>query len=154
MKKLSLLLILAVTALSACRKEVTQVQPKQAVSVQWDIQTNDWQSDDGGLSYHASIDIPELTDAIFDHGAVLVYLSFDDGIYEALPEVFNGIAYGAIHSAGGLTVDMSAVDGSGISAPSGLIYAKVILVDAPLVALHPEMDFTDYNQVKTLLRAD
>jgi hypothetical protein len=152
MKKLSLLLILAVTALSACRKEVNQVQPKQAVSVQWDIQTEDWYSDDNGVSYAASADLPELTDAIFDHGAVLVYLSFDDNIYEALPEVFDGIAYGAIHSPGALTVDMHAVDGSAISAPSGLIYAKVILIDAPIIAMHPDLDLTDYNEVKEVLR--
>jgi hypothetical protein len=154
MKKLSLLLILAVTALSACRKEVTQVQPKQAVSVQWDIQANDWYSEDGGVSYAASADLPELTDAIFDHGAVLVYLSFDDNIYEALPEVFDGISYGAIHSPGALTVDMHAVDGGTIPAPSGLVYAKIILIDAPIIAMHPELDLTDYNQVKKVLRVN
>lgn len=150
MKKLTALLLLAIFALSACQKTVTKVQQvDQAYSATFNINTADWQTDDNGTSYYTSFDLPELDDIIFDHGAVLVYLSFDDNIYEALPEVYDGIAYGAIHSPGAVTVDLHAVDGSPLSgAPSGVVYAKIILIDAQQLSVHPNVNLLNLQDVQ------
>lgn len=149
MKKLTILLFLGILALGACRKEVTQVkQVNQAFSAIYDIKSTDWTTADNGLSYSTSFDVPELNSAIFDHGAVIVYLSFKDNIYEALPEVFDGISYGAIHSQGAVTVDLHAVDGSAITAPGGEIFAKIVLIDAQQLSLHPNVDLQNFQEVQ------
>lgn len=154
MKKPTLLLLLiAVVALGSCRKEVTRVsEVDQAFSQMFDITPDQWSTSDNGLSYSTTFDIPALSDAIFDHGAAVVYLSFVDNVYEALPEVYEGISYGAIHSPGSLTVDIYAVDGSQISAPQGEIYAKVILIDAKALNLHPNINLRDYNLVRSTFK--
>lgn len=156
MKKSTLILLATVlVALSACKKEVTQVnQVDQAFSRVYDIMPEDWATDDNGLSYSTSFDVPELTDAIFDHGAVVVYLSFVDGVYEALPEVYDGFSYGAIHGSGGVTIDVYALDGSTIDPPTGEIYAKVILIDATALSLHPGINLRDYNTLKSTFHLD
>jgi len=67
----------------------------------------------------------------------VVYLTFDDPttvsdpIYEAMPEVFDGVAYGAIHTTGSVTIDLRAADGGSLStAISSTVSVKVILMDA------------------------
>lgn len=149
MKKLSLFLLLGLLSLAACQKTVTKVERvDQAYSAVYSIISSDWATDDNGLSYSASFDVPELDNAIFDHGAVIVYLSFEDNVYEALPEVFDGIAYGAIHGPGGVTVDFHALDGSTLSPPQGEIYAKIVLISAQQLSLHPNVNLHNFNEVK------
>lgn len=141
------MLLLGVLSLSACRKTVTQ-RVDQAYSAVYSILSADWTTTDDGTSYSTTFEVPELDNIIFNHGAVIVYLSFKDDFYEALPEVFDGIAYGAIHSQGAVTVDLHAVDGSKITAPGGEIYAKIILIDARQLSLHPGVNLQDYQEVK------
>lgn len=150
MKKSTLLLLAgALLILASCRKEVNQVsEVDQAFGTVYDIKATDWSSSDNGLSYAVTFDVPELSDAIFDHGAVIVYLSFVDNVYEALPEVYDGIAYGSVHGPGTVTVDMQAVDGGTITPPDGEIYAKVVLIDATALSLHPGINLKDYNTVR------
>jgi hypothetical protein len=149
MKKLTVLFLLGIFALSACRKNVTRVERvDQAYSAVYDILPSDWQTSDNGISYSTTFDVPELSGAIFDHGAVIVYLSFYDNKYEALPEVFDGIAYGAIHSPGSVTVELHAVDGSLLEGPGGEVYAKIVLIDAQQLSLHPGVNLQNYNEVK------
>lgn len=149
MKKIPLLLLLGVFMLGACQKTVTKVeQVDQAYSAVYNIQGSDWKLSDDHLRCSTTFDVPELSSAIFDHGAVLVYLSFEDNIYEALPEVYEGIAYRATHSQGAVTVDLRAVDGSAITAPSGTVYAKIVLIDAQQLSLHPNVDLLNYDAVK------
>ena len=40
-----------------------------------------------------------------------------DPVYEALPEVIDGVAYGAIHTTGTVTIDLRAADGSNAPGP-------------------------------------
>ena len=132
--KISILLLLATLSLTACKKEVTEVQQvDQAFSAVYTLNPGGWTTSNGGQSYSTSLNVPELDDVILNDGAVIVYLSFDNGdSYEALPEVFDGVAYGTIHELGLITIDLQASDGSGavISAPGGTILAKVVLIDA------------------------
>ncbi len=56
------------------------------------------------------------------------FLSCED---EAMPEVFDGVAYGAIHTTGSITVDLRAADGSNAPGPiTAPTMIKVILMDA------------------------
>jgi hypothetical protein len=116
--------------ISSCTKTVTQIQQvDQAFSTIYTLNAGGWGSPDGGFSYSTNLDVPELNQNMLDNGAVVVYLSFDNGSnYEAIPEVFDGISYGSLHSLGLITLDLHAVDGTKINAPGGTILAKVVLI--------------------------
>jgi hypothetical protein len=146
MKNLALILLIAIAGLSSCSKDSTSV--REAHSQVIDINASDWTLSDDGLSCSATFDVPALTDAVFDHGAVMVYLSFEDGTYEAVPEVYGGFSYGTYHSSGTVSVDIHLVDGDKINPPTGVIYMKVVLINAQQLALHPNVNLHDYGEVK------
>jgi hypothetical protein len=124
--------LVSLVLLSSCTKTVTNVQTvDQAFSAIYTLNPSGWGTTDLGFTFSTTLGIPELDQTIQDNGAVIVYLSFDNGAtYEAIPEVFDGISYGSYHSTGVLTLDLHAVDGSTITAPGGVILAKVVLIDA------------------------
>ena len=150
MKRIFLLSALAIFIFSSCKKEVTEVQKvDQAFSAVYTIAPSDWSSTDGNLSFSAQMNVPEVDDVIYNQGAVLVYISFNGtGYYEALPEVFDGITYGAIHSKGTVTIDISALSGEAINAPTQNISAKVILIDATKLGLHKDVNLNDLKAVQ------
>ncbi len=150
MKKLFLLSALWLFIFSSCKKEITQVQQvNQAYSAVYSIAPSDWTTNDGGLSYTAELSVPELDNSIYQGGGVLVYLSFaGTGYYEALPEVFDGFTYGAIHSNGYIGIDISALSGDVFNPPSQNISAKIILIDAQSLDMHKDVNLNDINAVQ------
>lgn len=150
MKRLLILLAPAFLVFSSCRKEVTKVEKvDQAFSAVFTIQPGDWTTDNNGLSYTAQLNVPEVDDVLYQNGAVLVYLSFSGtNYYEAVPEVFDGIAYGAIHSNGYVGIDISAVSGDLINPPTQSISAKVVLIDASALSIHKDVNLKDLGEVQ------
>jgi hypothetical protein len=147
MKKIILLPIAALMIFSSCKKEVQQVN--QAFSAVYTIQPNNWSTDNDGLIYTASLTIPELDNSIYTSGGVLVYISFDNtNYYEALPEVFDGITYGAIHYNGYISIDISALSGNVVDPPSQNISVKVILIKAEVLRLHKDVNLHDLGEVQ------
>ncbi len=136
--KIALLSAFAIVTFSGCSKTTIQ-QVNQVFSAVYTVQANQWAlgtDPDGTTFYYTSLAVPELTQAIDLNGGVLVYLSFDDPsssspTYEQMPEVFDGVAYGAIHTTGSVTIDLRAADGSNAPGPiTGPTMIKVILLDA------------------------
>ena len=150
MKKLFLLSTVSLLIFSSCKKEITQVQKvNQAFSAVYTINPSDWTTNNGGLSYTAELSIPELDNTIYTSGGVLVYLSFSGtDYYEALPEVFDGFTYGAIHSNGYVGIDISALSGNIINPPGQSISAKIILIDAQSLDLHKDVNLKDLGAVQ------
>lgn len=150
MKKLFLLSAISLFIFSSCKKEITQVQQvNQAYSAVYNITSSDWTTNNGGLSYTASLQIPELDNSIYLGGGVLVYLSFSGtDYYEALPEVFDGFTYGAIHSNGYVSIDISDITGNIMNPPTQDISAKVILIDAQSLDLHKDVNLNDLRAVQ------
>ncbi|HEX5026437.1 MAG TPA: hypothetical protein VFV68_14255 [Agriterribacter sp.] len=150
MKRFLLLLALPLVIFSSCKKEVTEVQQvDQAFSAIYDIAPGDWVSSDNGISYAAELDVPELDNTVYQNGAVLVYLSFaGTNYFEALPQVFDGITYGAIHGDGYISIDMSALSGNAINPPGQTVVAKVVLIDATRLGLHKDINLRDLNAVQ------
>ncbi len=150
MKRLFLLSALPVFIFSSCTKEVTQVQQvDQAFSAVYDIAPGDWTTTNSGLSYSAELDVPELDNVIYQDGAVLVYLSFSGtSYYEALPQVFDGITYGAIHGNGYISIDISALSGNPVDPPGQTVSAKIILIDATRLALRGNINLRDIQAVE------
>jgi hypothetical protein len=148
MKKLILFSTLILLIFSSCKKDVTQ-QVNQAFSAVYTIAPSNWTTNNNGQSFTAELNIPEIDNTLYQNGAVLVYISFEGtNYYEALPEVFDGISYGAIHSPGYVGIDISALSGDPISAPTQSISAKVILIDAAALALHKDVNLHDLSAVK------
>jgi len=156
MKRLFILSTLAFMIFASCKKEVTQVQKvNQAFSAVYNIDPSDWTTTNNGVSYTAELNIPELDDAIYSNGAVLVYLSFSGtSYYEALPEVFDGITYGVIHSTGYVGIDISTLSGDLINPPGQTISAKVVLIDAAALAMHKDVNLHDLGAVKQAFNID
>ena len=150
MKRLFLLLSLPVFIFSACKKQVTEVrQVDQAFSAVYTINPSDWKTTNNGQSYSAELDVPELDNAVYQDGAVLAYLSFSGtSYYEALPQVFDGITYGAIHGNGYVSIDMGAIDGGNINPPGQPVSAKIILIDATRLALKKDVNLRDIQAVE------
>ena len=136
--KIALFSALIILAFSGCTK-TTVNQVNQVYSAVYTVAANQWaagQDPDGTKFYYTTLNVPELSQTIDINGGVVVYLSFDDPsntnpVYEALPEVINGVAYGALHTTGSVTIDLRAADGSNAPGPiTGPTLVKVILMDA------------------------
>lgn len=158
MKQIFTLAALSVFLLMSCRKvtEVTEINQTQnpSIGIHFSISPSGWETTDEGGSFHTSMPVPELTQDIYDHGAVLTYIAFGTDYYEALPEVFDGIAYGAIHEAGYVTVDYHALDGSILGAPSINTDIKIVLIPANAAKLHPEVNLRNFKDVKSVFLKD
>jgi hypothetical protein len=133
--KFALLSLFAVLSLSACKKTTVVNQTvDQAYSVLFTINPADWvQGQDGAQTFYSvNLSIPELDDVINTHGGVEVYISFDGGAnYETVPEVYNGVAYGSLHTTGQVTIDLRDANGGSLtSAISAPLTAKIVLIDA------------------------
>lgn len=130
---------IALISFSSCKKTYIDQTVNQAFSALYTIQPNDWipaTNSDQTTYYYVNLNVAELDDVINTHGGVEVYLSFDDldatvKNYEALPEVFDGVAYGSLHTTGTVTIDLRGADGGSLSSPIGIpVTAKVVLIDA------------------------
>jgi hypothetical protein len=133
--KYALLALVALVSCSACKKTYINQTVDQAYSAIYTVQPGDWvqgQNSDQTVFYYVTLNIPELDDIINTHGGVEVYISFNGGTdYETVPEVFDGVAYGSLHSTGQVTVDLRDANGGSLSsAISGPLTVKVVLIDA------------------------
>lgn len=91
----------------------------------------------GSLSYTSALggasgsELPEIDAAFQANGAVLVYISFDNGVtYEAVPEVYGGTSYSYIHTVGHVTIYAQSADGNTAILPSSDALIKIVLVDS------------------------
>jgi hypothetical protein len=133
--KIALLSVFAILTFTGCSKTN---QVNQVFSAVYAVAANQWaagQDPDSTTFYYTTLNVPELTQDIDLNGGVAVYLSFDptdaNPVYEAMPEVINGVAYGAIHTTGSVTIDLRAADGSNAPGPiTGPTLIKVVLFQA------------------------
>ena len=126
-----LCLCLTGVGLGSCKKEITQVVD-QGFSAIYTIKSSDWKGNQASTYYSVEFNVPELDQVIVDHGGVMLYLSFDNGVtYEALPEVVDNVAYGAYHTNKIVGVDLTPADKTGtLTPPTGTLLLKVVLLDA------------------------
>src|SRR3982750_1633803 len=124
---LSIVGCIVVLAASSCTKKYITPNPNQTILL--NVKSTDWTTDDGGKTYSAVIPMPEIDSYFNDHGGVLVYFSFTDGVYEQIPETYQGISYSYTHNPGYIAVYAQASDGvSTITSPDAAT-VKLVLVD-------------------------
>ena len=111
---------------SGYKKEV--IIPNRTIITTLD--SGDWIKFDGGLSYTAAINMPEIDDYVNENHGILVYFSFQDGTYEALPEVYNGISYSYITRAGQIVIEIQSSDGISVVTPPGGVTVKIVLIES------------------------
>ncbi|HEX9509877.1 MAG TPA: hypothetical protein VF939_05310 [Puia sp.] len=124
-------LFLSVLTLGSCKKTVYQTVD-QAFSATYSVSSSSWTTSDGGKTYTVKLNVPEVDNVVVGSGGVIVYASFDNGAtFEALPEVYGGVAYGAYHQNGTVSVDLTDPAGvAAVTAPTGTVLIKVIILDA------------------------
>jgi hypothetical protein len=128
-KTLTILIALIAVVLTSCTKKYETITPNQTIFLT--AQPADWRTTDGSRTFSASFNMPEIDNYFNDNGAVLVYASFDNGVWEQIPEVYKGISYSYSHSRGNLYIDIQSSNGTGvIGAPTAAIRFKVVLVES------------------------
>lgn len=154
MKHIFILAVLSVLLGSCTKNEIVEVREirevvreevNQAFSINYDLTNADWHTD--GHIFWADMNIPEIDNYYFNHGGVHVYIMYDNA-YEALPQVFEGLAYGVLHSEGLVTIEVSRVDGIPMTSFNGVARAKIVLIDAVDISLNKDLDFTNFGAVQ------
>jgi hypothetical protein len=91
-------LAIVVAALASCKKEyITNVS--QTPNQTWlskPVVTSDWSQTKDGKADSVSI-VVKPTDFFNTSDATLVYFSFSSGVFEQIPEVYNGTSYSYFH---------------------------------------------------------
>lgn len=129
MKKLVLLLGLVGFLFSSCKKEyITEATPNQTIIT--NVPTSVWKTDDNGVTYYASLSVPEITPDFNTNGGVLVYISYGNGVFEEVPEVYQGVSYSYTHNTGNVSIYAQNSSGTGTVTPPSNVTVKIILVDS------------------------
>ena len=134
MKKiLTILGCVILFAASSCTKQYISPATTNQTYL-FDLATTDWKpyvDNLGKSSYQASLNLNTLSGDVAKYAGVLVAISYDGGsTYEQLPEVYNGISYSYVYSAGNVSVYAQSADGTTAVQPTLPITVKVILVDS------------------------
>lgn len=112
---------------AGCKKEM--IVPNRTIITT--LSSSSWSQSNGGRTYTAAIDMPEIDNYFNDHGGVLVYISFDNGsTYEQVPQVYNGVSYSYITRSGEIVMEIQSSDGLGTVTPPGTVRVKIVLIDS------------------------
>jgi hypothetical protein len=126
----------------------------------YDISSSDWTGDLNG--YDFSISVPEITEDIYNNGAVLVYR-----LIETAPKSFNMLPYSYVDNSLTVYMDFDAYVGSidliykevnngvnNTTDPGAMSFKVVIIEGIPLATLKGMVDISDYGSVAKLLNID
>ncbi|TWR30240.1 hypothetical protein FPZ43_04665 [Mucilaginibacter pallidiroseus] len=131
MKKLLSILCIAVIGLTAssCKKE-TIVAPNNNQTIIQSVNSSAWVSTDGGATYAVDLDVPEIDSYANDNYAILVYISFTNGVWEQVPEVYQGNAFSFTHNPGFVSLYAQRADGAQAATRPDNMQVKIVLVDS------------------------
>ncbi|WP_432712699.1 hypothetical protein, partial [Pedobacter sp.] len=87
-----LLLCIATIGLTSCKKDTIVDSGLPNETIETVINSNQWQSIEGGTRLTTTISLPELNAETFTNDGLMVYIYPDNGIneYRQLPFVFDG----------------------------------------------------------------
>ena len=127
MKKiLSIVCVIVAVAASSCTKQYITPNPNQSMLI--NVASSTWTTTDGGKTYQSVINSPEIDHYFNDHGGVLVYFSFTDGVYEQVPEVYQGVSFSYTYNQGSLALYAQASDGVTVIQPPANLVMKLVLI--------------------------
>lgn len=126
-KSILFVCLFIIMAAAGCKKEGMIVPNRTIIT---NLNSGNWIKLDGGRTYTASIDMPEIDNYFNDHGGVLVYISFESSTYEQIPQVYNGVSYSYITRPGQIVLEIQSSDGIGTITPPGTIRVKIVLIES------------------------
>jgi hypothetical protein len=112
--------------IAGCKKEM--IVPNRTIITT--LNSGNWVQNSGGRTYTAAINMPEIDNYFNDHGAVLVYISFENGTYEQVPQVYNGVSYSYITRTGQIILEIQSSSGLGTVTPPGTVKVKIVLINS------------------------
>ena len=136
MKKFSILILgLMILGVSACRKVTNEYYTTPNQTIYETLDASRWTTNDGGITYSASIDF--LNSDIYqnDFDGVLVYIDFANNsndlnsTYEPIPQTYDGFSYSYIVTQQRITIQIQNSSGGGtINPPSAATKVKVVMI--------------------------
>jgi hypothetical protein len=121
--------LLMAVLFTGCTKKYEYVTPNQTIF--FDVASSDWREDTNSRTYFVDLPIPEIDGQVNRDFGIVVSISGDGELYEAIPEVYGGYAYSYTHNVGVLTLERQVVDGSDAgNQPERNIRVKVVLVES------------------------
>ncbi|HEY2583527.1 MAG TPA: hypothetical protein VGI43_17075 [Mucilaginibacter sp.] len=125
-KVLSIICCTILLAASSCTKQYITPNPNQTIL--FTVSSSTWATTDGGKTYSSVINTPEIDSYFNDHGGVLVYFSFTNGVYEQIPEVYQGVSFSYTHNQGAIALYAQASDGVTVIQPPADMTLKLVLI--------------------------
>lgn len=127
MKKiLTIISCIVLIAATSCTKQYITPNPNQTIL--FTVPSSSWSTTDGGKTYSSVINAPEIDTYFNDHGGVLVYFSFTNGVYEQIPETYQGVSFSYTHNPGSLALYSQASDGVSTILPPADMTLKLVLI--------------------------
>ena len=93
------------------------------------MQPGDWSSNDYGVTYSVSLNVPEITNGFNETGEVMVYISYGNDVYEQIPETYGTTSYSFTHSPGNVSIYAQDLNQRSMFAPD-VATVKIVLVDS------------------------
>ncbi|MGZ3891613.1 MAG: hypothetical protein ACXVI9_14000 [Mucilaginibacter sp.] len=119
--------VMVLFTISSCTKQY--ITPNNTESVYATLAPTDWSLYTvDNKSYMASIDVADIDHNLANTGAVIVAISYADGVYEQLPEVYSGTAFSYTYNNGNVTIFAQSADGTTPIAPTQTIKVKITLI--------------------------
>ena len=119
------LLIPIIFSVTSCTK-TQNVVPNQTILTS--INSSNWTTSDGGKTYSAVINMPEINNSFNNYGGVLAYVTYDNATYIQIPEVFGGLTFSYTHNIGQIQIDVQASNGVSIISNPGNLGVKIVLI--------------------------
>lgn len=129
MKKLILLFLgLAILAVSSCKKITEEYYTVPNQTILTSLSANSWATSDAGFTYSASINF--VANDIYQNKAdgILVYISFGNGVYEPVPQTYDGIAYSYTARQDRVVLEIQSSDAKVKINPPGPLSVKIVLI--------------------------
>jgi hypothetical protein len=133
MKKILFLLFIGIgIAATSCKKE-TIIGPNNTKTIIKQVASSQWALTGDKVSYFVDLPAGDIDDYLQHNGAVLVYISYDNGTtYEQVPETYGGVAFSFSHQAGSVELVAQVYDGGTptLTQPPAPMTVKIVLIDS------------------------
>jgi hypothetical protein len=113
-------------SISSCTKQY--ITPNNTETVYATLAPTDWSLYTDSKSYAATINVADIDPNFANTGAVVVAISYADGVYEGLPEVYNGTSFSYVYNEGAIQLFAQSADGTTPVAPTQNIKVKITLI--------------------------
>lgn len=129
MKKLSLFIIgLMILGVSACRKVTNEYYTTPNQTIYETLAANRWTTNDGGVTYSATIDFVDGDIYQNNFDGIFVFLKFENDTYEPIPQTFEGFSYSYKVTNQRITIRVQDSGGTATFNAPGAVEAKIVMI--------------------------